>query len=238
MRKKNNYYDVEKLKGIFKSIVAFTVILFAFIYCEYYFISANNFKDEKGKKKELAVISINVGETVNLSNFVSNIEDVKYVSFKNDNIYNVDEEYNIMSTMEGEDELKVLYKDNSDETLYFKTKVDTSNVTVVNKKISKDYITLDNRDATNYGAKRIYVTFYANRKEGTVDTIQYYIDNTLSKQITATRNKINTPSKKGYTFKGYYTKKNGKGTKVITERGYLVPNVSFSSKKIYAYFEQ
>ena len=55
MRKKNNYYDVEKLKGIFKSIVAFTVILFAFIYCEYYFISANNFKDEKGKKKELAV---------------------------------------------------------------------------------------------------------------------------------------------------------------------------------------
>ena len=40
-----------------------------------------------------------------------------------------------MSTMEGEDELKVLYKDNSDETLYFKTKVDTSNVTVVNKKI-------------------------------------------------------------------------------------------------------
>ena len=46
------------VKGTFKSIVAFIVIIMCFIFCEYYFISSNHFNDDYGEKDNINYLSI------------------------------------------------------------------------------------------------------------------------------------------------------------------------------------
>lgn len=233
-KKKDDFYDVEKLKGIFKSIIAFSVILLSFVYCEYYFISSDNFND-KGYTTKVRnnTISLDIGESINLSNYVSNLDQIKYLSFKNEDVFELDYEYNIMSVQEGEDELKILYKDNSDETLYFASHVVTSNAEVTDKKLIKTSIKLDNQGAHNPGADKIYVAYL----KGDSNTKNYYIDSKYTKNMTSNRNKINTPAKVDKKFMGYYTGKNGKGIKAIDEDGYIVPNVNLTTSKLYAYWK-
>ena len=233
--KKDEFYDVEKLKGIFKSIVAFSVIVMSFVYCEYYFISSDNFTD-KGYTSSIKAnaISLDIGESINLANYIANVDQIKYLSFKNENIFELDYEYNVMSVQEGDDELKILYKDNSDETLYFTTRVDTSNAEYTNGKFIKSSIRLNNQGATNPGANKIYMAYFKNDKA----SANFFIDAKYTKNMTANRNKINTPSKTGYVFKGYYTGKNGKGLRVITEEGYIVSNVKLETTKLYAYWQK
>ena len=67
-----------------------------------------------------------------------------------------------------------------------------------------------------------------------------YRDSDCSQKITETSNKISIPNKSGYEFCGYYTGKNGTGTKMIDEYGYITENfktTQFNSNGIlYAYW--
>ena len=108
---------------------------------------------------------------------------------------------------------------------------------IYNKKVENTTtsikITLDNEKATENGTISIY------QKIG--DGI--YLDNDLKNEITTTKNPIEIPKKEyiitynynysgkenskvifSYDFKGYYTERDGKGTQLISEKGYITSN--------------
>lgn len=87
-------------------------------------------------------------------------------------------------------------------------------------------ITLDNDDADTTGTSTI--TEYCNNA--------FYLNYENNIIMTPTSEPITLPTKKGYTFQGYYTERDG-GLLAIDERGYItnniVPNVC-ASRTIYA----
>ena len=88
-------------------------------------------------------------------------------------------------------------------------------------------ITLDNDGATTPGTDKLYEEYDTN----------WYLNSEKTKKMTPENNPIVIPTKTGYTFDGYYTDKNGEGTQVITENGYIVGNktdVFSTNDKLYA----
>ena len=116
----------------------------------------------------------------------------------------------------------------------------TPNSTTINTKITAQAnftketntytITLDNKSATTAGTTAIYGKYGAG----------IYLDSALKNVMTTTTNKITVPSKKGYTFKGYYTKENGQGDQIINENGYItdkITNTTYTTNAtLYAYY--
>lgn len=93
-------------------------------------------------------------------------------------------------------------------------------------------ITLDNQNATTRGTSAIY------EKYG----VGIYKDSSADgEKMTTSANPIDVPTLTGYTFKGYYTEKNGKGTQMINANGNITGNFTnnkFSSNTIlYAYWK-
>ena len=117
----------------------------------------------------------------------------------------------------------------------------TPNSTTINTKITATAnftkeantytITLDNKSATTTGTTAIY------EKYGT----GIYLDSALKNVMTTTTNKITVPAKTGYTFKGYYTKENGQGDRIINENGYITDkatNTTYTANTtLYAYYK-
>lgn len=97
-------------------------------------------------------------------------------------------------------------------------------------------VTLDNQDATSGGTKTTYYRYNTVKKINNVDCY-YYTNDELSICLTG-GNKINTPTKTGYEFKGYYTQKDGKGTKYINEEGTIINDLykTEGDKTLYAYW--
>ena len=99
------------------------------------------------------------------------------------------------------------------------------------KDAEKYTITLDNKSATTAGTTAIYEKYNTG----------IYLDSALTKVMTTTTNKITVPAKTGYTFKGYYTKENGQGDKIINENGYItdsITNTTYTANAtLYAYFK-
>ena len=92
-------------------------------------------------------------------------------------------------------------------------------------------ITLDNKNATTTGTTAIYEKYGAG----------IYLDNALKNVMTTTTNKITVPAKKGYTFKGYYTKENGQGDQIINVDGYITDKITSTTytanTTLYAYYK-
>ena len=92
-------------------------------------------------------------------------------------------------------------------------------------------ITLDNKNATTAGTTAIYEKYGAG----------IYLDNALKNVMTTTTNKITVPAKKGYTFKGYYTKENGQGDQIINVDGYITDKITSTTytanTTLYAYYK-
>ena len=91
-------------------------------------------------------------------------------------------------------------------------------------------ITLDNKSATTAGTTLIYEKYNTG----------IYLDSDLKTAMTTTTNPITKPVKKGYTFKGYYTKENGQGDQIITADGYItevITNTTYTANTtLYAYY--
>ena len=92
-------------------------------------------------------------------------------------------------------------------------------------------ITLDNKSATTAGTTAIYEKYGAG----------IYLDSALKNVMTTTTNKITVPAKTGYTFKGYYTKENGQGDRIINENGYITDKATnttyIANTTLYAYYK-
>ena len=92
-------------------------------------------------------------------------------------------------------------------------------------------ITLDNKNATTAGTTAIYEKYGSG----------IYLDNALKNVMTTTTNKITVPAKKGYTFKGYYTKENGQGDQIINVDGYITDKITSTTytanTTLYAYYK-
>lgn len=86
-------------------------------------------------------------------------------------------------------------------------------------------ITLKADDATYTGTKTIY------EKYGT----GYYLNESYTKVMTASENKILLPKKEGYDFAGYYTGQDGSGTQIINENGYITGNYT-ANTELYAHW--
>ena len=82
---------------------------------------------------------------------------------------------------------------------------------------NKDYIklNLNNQEAASAGTTSLY---YKST------TSKYYYDAACTRDFT--NNKITLPTKRGYTFGGYYTQPNGSGTQYINASGYFTNNTS------------
>ncbi len=115
------------------------------------------------------------------------------------------------------------------------TQSDRSNQTTTtptSDKISYITITLDSVGANNSGTANIYEKVINGKSVS-----NYYLDKSLTKEMTKTTNKINNPSKNSYIFNGYYTNKNGSGDLVIDNNGYVVYKNTFSSNTtLYAHW--
>ena len=86
-------------------------------------------------------------------------------------------------------------------------------------------ITLNADDATYTGTKTIH------EKYGT----GYYLNESCTKVMTNTANKILIPKKDGYDFAGYYTEQGGSGTQIINENGYITGNYT-AETELYAHW--
>lgn len=101
-------------------------------------------------------------------------------------------------------------------------------------KISKPIFTiiLDEQSPTVQGTTSIFEKY----------SIGFYLDQSLTNQMTTTTNGITIPEKDGYTFQGYYTQTNGGGTQYIDENGKLTSNansVNFTTDDtLYAHWMQ
>ena len=112
-------------------------------------------------------------------------------------------------------------------TVNAKTMV-TANFT---KELEKYTISLNGNGATTAGTTAIYEKYGAG----------IYLDNALKNVMTTTTNKITVPAKKGYTFKGYYTKENGQGDQIINVDGYITDKITSTTytanTTLYAYYK-
>ena len=107
-------------------------------------------------------------------------------------------------------------------------------------------ITLDNQGANNAGSTKIYQRWddrlYEDENYTLISEEEYYHLNyeDLERICGDTMCKITTPTKENYVFAGYYTKPNGKGTRIIDELGFLtgIDDSKFFEKDatIYAYW--
>ena len=86
-------------------------------------------------------------------------------------------------------------------------------------------ITLKADDATYTGTKTIY------EKYGT----GFYLNESYTKVMTASENKVLIPKKDGYDFAGYYTEQGGRGTQIINENGYITGNYT-AETELYAHW--
>lgn len=86
-------------------------------------------------------------------------------------------------------------------------------------------ITLKADDATYTGTKTIY------EKYGT----GFYLNESYTKVMTASENKVLIPKKDGYDFAGYYTEQGGSGTQIINENGYITGNYT-AETELYAHW--
>lgn len=77
-------------------------------------------------------------------------------------------------------------------------------------------ITLNNQSADSAGTAQIY------EKYGT----GYYLDSSVTNQMTTSANGITKPTKASHTFGGYYTQTNGNGTQYIDANGKLTASAS------------
>ena len=96
-------------------------------------------------------------------------------------------------------------------------------------------VTLDSQGATSSGTTKYYYQYNTGK---TIDGVQtyYYKDSGLSEPLLTN---ITVPTKTGYTFKGYYTEKEGKGTQYVNETGGRVNNLyqkSANNITLYAYW--
>ena len=98
------------------------------------------------------------------------------------------------------------------------------------RKANKYTITLDDQNGTTKGTTEIYEKY----DDG------IYLDSSLTKKMTSSTNAITKPEKIGYTFKGYYTKKNGQGDQIINSDGYITDKITSTSytsnTTLYAYY--
>ncbi len=229
---KKDFLNPKRIRKVLFGMLGVTFGLVSLMYVEYSFFSEYD-DSEEYKRPTSSFINLDLGESINLSSYI-NTDDIKYLSFKNETVYSVDEEYNVQSLSEGEDELKVLYNDNTDDTLYFNTEVVTSNAEIDNhKRLVMGSITLNNNKAdSNKGASRIYYKYYDY--QGKIYDLTYYRDSEYKNQMTPTTYRINTPSRNGYTFAGYYYVKNNNKIKIINEEGYINKNVVYNGNKLYA----
>ncbi len=77
-------------------------------------------------------------------------------------------------------------------------------------------VSLNNEGAASAGTTTIYERY---------DT-GYFLDAEETEQMTTTGNIITVPSKRGYTFAGYYTSQNGEGTQYIDGNGNLTTSAN------------
>ena len=77
-------------------------------------------------------------------------------------------------------------------------------------------ITLDNQDAITAGTTTIYEKYESG----------YYTNSEATVEMTTSANGITVPTKVGYTFGGYYTSTDGKGTQYIDANGKLTNSAS------------
>ena len=81
-------------------------------------------------------------------------------------------------------------------------------------------VRLDSTGSDNSGTTRFY---YEYDKSAVINgTEVYYYNDSKLKQPLTNGVKIAIPSKKGYTFDGYYSKENGSGTKYVNSDGTIV----------------
>ncbi|MBO5182813.1 MAG: InlB B-repeat-containing protein [Bacilli bacterium] len=92
-------------------------------------------------------------------------------------------------------------------------------------------ISLDNQDVTTTGTQTIFEKYETG----------IYLDENLTQVMTTSTNSIRKPIKNGYTFKGYYTGKDGTGIQMIDENGYITGNLTnnkyTSNTTLYAYWK-
>ena len=103
-------------------------------------------------------------------------------------------------------------------------------------------VTLDNQGADTSGTKSTWYKYNTYKKVTLKDgTEQYNYFYTASDLKTALNSgyKIVIPTKDGYIFKGYYTKKNGQGTRYIKPNGSFVNQLwkQIGPHTLYAYWE-
>ena len=77
-------------------------------------------------------------------------------------------------------------------------------------------IALNGQGATTKGTEKIYLVY----------NYRWFLDAKKTKWMQTSNNPIVIPKRTGYTFGGYFTKTNGSGTQIITNKGYII------SKKI------
>ena len=92
-------------------------------------------------------------------------------------------------------------------------------------------VTLDNCGATTAGTSA-YWYMYKTVKNG----VYYYLDRQCTTAMPDYT--ITVPTKTGYTFKGYYTFRNGLGTQYVDENGKCINNIYklLGSRTLYAYW--
>ena len=93
-------------------------------------------------------------------------------------------------------------------------------------------VTLDNKGADTAGTAAFWY------KYNTVSNGAYYYKNAACTDVLGSYT-ITCPTKKGYTFGGYFTGENGTGTQYINEKGVCVNSVykTIGSKTLYAKWE-
>ena len=83
-------------------------------------------------------------------------------------------------------------------------------------------VTLNNHSATTAGTAA-YWFIYNTTKVVNGETIYYWTDSACTAPLYGYT--ITTPTKNGYTFGGYYTEENGKGTQYVNDSGVCINNL-------------
>lgn len=104
-------------------------------------------------------------------------------------------------------------------------------------------VTLDNQGAEHSGTEATWYRYNTYDEEtltdGTVQKNYFYTTAALTKALESGY-KIVKPAKAGYTFKGYFTEKNGQGTRYVNAKGSFVNQLwkKIGPHTLYAYWEK
>lgn len=104
-------------------------------------------------------------------------------------------------------------------------------------------VTLDNQGAEFSGTEATWYRYNTYGTEtladGTVQKNYFYTTSSLAKALDKGC-KIVKPEKAGYTFRGYFTEKNGQGTMYVKENGYFTNQLwkQIGPHTLYAYWEK